>query len=151
MKTFHTAELKVHQNEILQLLGYKDRLPQDEVLGLIAEEIDQSGEYLEPALYYEDVEIERIERDSVILKNQVSLEGEFITSKLSNCFKITATIATVGNKVTERVRAAFEQDDYLRAMVIDSIGIAALGNLNKRFWYGMIDTIAGTDFGITQP
>ncbi|HWQ80335.1 MAG TPA: ASKHA domain-containing protein [Anaerovoracaceae bacterium] len=150
MKIFDEAELAIEQDEIVKLLGYKDRLPQEDVLELIREEVNRSGEYLEPVSYYEDIEIERIENNRVLLKNQVVFEGEFIAGKLKGCSRITAVIATVGSKVTERVQEAFDQDDYLRGMVIDNIGLAALGHLNRLFWIRMGEAIRGTDQGITQ-
>jgi uncharacterized 2Fe-2S/4Fe-4S cluster protein (DUF4445 family) len=150
MKIFNKINLFIDEKEILRLLGYKDKEPDDELIECIRGEIEKCTRYLEPIVYYQNINIKAIENNCVYLENDVILEGEFITNKLKDCNYIIATVTTIGDKIDKLISEAFDCGDYLEGMVRDHIGTAAVGFANKAFWNKMVDDIKGTNLGMTS-
>lgn len=143
-------ELQVDFNEIVRLLGFKDHNIDQDIIDQINEEIDICKAYFKPRITNEKIDIKRILPEAVELSNGVILEGEFIKNKLKFCEYVVVIVSTIGDQIEERIHEAYEEGDFLKAMIIDNIATSALGNLNKIFWNSMIEGLTGSDFGITS-
>ncbi|MDF2677092.1 MAG: hypothetical protein K0Q97_1408, partial [Bacillota bacterium] len=150
MKIFDEIELEIDEKRVLHLLGYKDRMPDEEILQDVKEEIINCKEYLKPVVYYKYFNISNFENDAVLLENNVSFEGKFIKEKLKNCNKIIVTVATLGEEVSEVINKAFSNGDYLKAMIVDNISTEAIGYTSKLFWNKIVENLKNTNMGITQ-
>ena len=143
-------DLNIEEDEIIRLLGYKGSDPGEEVLRSIREEIKNCNDYIKPKIWSKKIYIKSIEKHGVVLENSIVLEGEFIASKLKGCSYIIVLVSTIGPGIDNVIQSAFDNDDYLKAMLLDNIGITALGYINKVFWNGLLDDLKGTNIGITQ-
>ncbi|WP_411679794.1 ASKHA domain-containing protein [Clostridium thailandense] len=150
MNVFNGIDLIIEEKEIARLLGYKDCQPGEEIIEAIREEIKACRNYLNPVVYYEKINIKSIENSKVILENGISLSGEFISRKLKECKYIISAVTTLGREIDERIKEGFDGDDYLRGMIMDNIGIAALTYVDKLFWISMVGNIEGSNIGITE-
>ena len=143
-------DLNIEEDEIIRLLGYKGSDPGEEVLGSVREEIKNCNDYIKPKIWSKKIYIKSIEKHRIVLENSIVLEGEFIASKLKNCSYIIVLVSTIGSGIDNVIQGAFDNDDYLKAMLLDNIGITALGYINKVFWNGLLDNLKDTNIGITQ-
>lgn len=150
MNSIADFNLNIEEDEILRLLGYKGSEPNEEVLCSVQEEIQKSKTYLKPQVWFEKILIKNIDKDKVILENSIVLEGEFISSKLKECDYIIVSLTTLGTEIDKIINASFEEGSYLKGMVIDNIGTAAIGYVGKIFWNSLVDNLKGTDIGISQ-
>lgn len=150
MEVYKEFDINIEEAKILKLLGYGDSIPDEEILQLINDEIRLSKEYLTPRIAYEKVEISDRTRDSIVLVNSVAFEGDYIAHKLSSCEYIIVTVTTLGKEIDDVIKSAFESGDYLRGMIVDNIGTAAIEYANKLFWNKLVDDIKNSGYGITS-
>jgi len=150
MKIFKKTEVMIEEKEILRLFGYKDIQPDEEIYELVREEIKQCHHYIHPRIYYKKINIEQIDEQSILLENSISFNNKFIIKKLKNCTYVIVTITTLGEDISSEQKKAFDNGDYIRGMIIDHIGVAAINDINKTFWTELVDDIKGTMFGITS-
>lgn len=150
MKIMKDFDIAIEVKEILRLLGYKDKEPDDKILQAVTNEINKCYEYLEPALVYEKLDIKEIKEDEIVLENSVAFQGKYIVSKLKNCQYAVIAVSTLGSKIDKEIKLSFDSGDYLRGMIIDIIGSTAIEYLNKAFWRSLIETVKDSDIGITS-
>ena len=143
-------DFNIEEDEIIRLLGYKGSEPNEEILCSIRGEIKACKTYIKPQVWSKKILINNIEKDKVILDNSIVLEGEFIANKLKGCSYIVATISTIGIEIDKVIKDAFDEDDYLKGMIIDNIGTTCLGYTNKVCWNSLVDSLKHTNIGITQ-
>ncbi len=142
--------LNVEESEIVRLLGYKGSEPTEDVLEYIREEIQNSKSYVKPKIWSEKIYVKSIEKDRVVLENLIVFEGEFIANKLRGCTYIIVLVSTIGSDIDNVIQTAFNEGEYLKAMIVDNIGTTTLGYINKIFWNSLLDNLNGTNIGITQ-
>ncbi|MDP4178203.1 MAG: ASKHA domain-containing protein [Bacillota bacterium] len=150
MNIINNFDLNIEESEILRLLGYKKNQYDEEIIINIKEQIQNSKIYLQPQIWFEKIEIDKIYKDKVILKNSTVLNGEYIADKLKSCEYIIVSISTLGFEIDAIIEAAFEAGDYLKGMIIDNIGVTALNYINKFFWNSLLNDIESSNIGITQ-
>jgi len=143
-------DLIIDEDEIIRLLGYKNSMPTEEVLDSLREEITKSKSYVQPQIWWEKIGIKSIEKERVILDNYTVFEGKFIANKLKGCSYIVVLVSTIGPEIDKFIKDAFEEGDYLKGMIVDNIGTASVGSINKIFWNSLLDDLKGTSIGITQ-
>ena len=143
-------DFNIEEDEIIRLFGYKDSEPGEEILDSLREEITNCRTYIKPQIWSVKLNIKSIEKEKVILGNSIVLEGEFIVNKLKGCSYIIAVISSIGVDIDKVIQNAFNDGDYLKAMIVDSIGITSMGYINKMFWNSLVDDLKGTNLGITQ-
>lgn len=150
MEIIRDFKLQIEEKTILRLLGYKDSEPDEEVLESVKEEINRCIEYISPSIAIEKLNIINVEEDRVVLENGVVFEGEFISNKLRKCTHVIVGVTTLGKRMDEEVKSAFNSGDYLKGMIVDNIGTTALEFVNKTFWNDMVNEIKNTNIGITS-
>ncbi len=150
MTIYNDFDIQIEENDILRLLGYKDEYPEGELLGSIRNGIESCSKYIRPAVTCEKFGIKEKYDDKVILDNSVVFEGEYIASKLKKCDYVVITVTTIGKEIDSIIKSSFENGDYLKGMIADSIGTTAVEYINKAMWNKLISNIKDTDMGITS-
>lgn len=150
MNTLKDFNIYIDEKIILRLLGYKDSEPDNEIVQSVREEIERCLEYISPSIAFKRLKINIVEENRVILENGVIFDGEFIAKKLQKCSYVIVGVTTLGRKLDEEVKSAFDSGDYLKGMIIDNIGTTAVEYVNKTFWNDMVDEIKNTNTGITS-
>jgi uncharacterized 2Fe-2S/4Fe-4S cluster protein (DUF4445 family) len=151
MELFKTGAIHIEESEVIRLLGYRDQAePDEEIFESIREEIRNCKSYIEPVVYFERANIKSVDQNMVALDNGVVFEGDFITSRLSKCSSIIASITTLGEDIDKVIKNAFEEGDFLKGMVVDHIGTLAVDYVNKAFWTKLVDSLGNTNIGITS-
>ncbi len=143
-------DLNIEEDEIIRLLGYHGTDAGEAVHETVREEIEKSRTYIKPQIWSEKIFIKNIEKEKVVLENDVELEGEFVAEKLKGCSYVVASVSTIGAETDKVVQKAFDDGDYLRGMIVDAIGTASVGSIYKIFRTDLVDSLKGTDIGITQ-
>jgi uncharacterized 2Fe-2S/4Fe-4S cluster protein (DUF4445 family) len=150
MKIERHFDIAIEVKEILRLLGYKNKGPDDNILESVTDEIKKCHEYLNPALAYEKINIKEKKEDRVLLENSIVFQGKYIASKLKDCQYVVVAVSTLGKKIDEIIKSSFDSGDYLRGMIVGIIGSTAIEYMNKAFWKSMIGYIKDSDIGITS-
>jgi len=139
-----------YEDEVIRLLGYNGSDPGEAILGSVRNEIEDCKNYIRPQVWSKKIFIKNIGNDKVVLENSIVLEGEFIAKKLKGCSYIVAVISTLGLEIDKIIKTAFDDEDYLKGMIIDTIGTTSVSYANKIFWNKLVDDLKNTNIGITQ-
>lgn len=150
MKIKRDFDIAIETEEIIRLLGYKDKKPDDKILESINDEIKKCNEYLNPSLVYEKIKIKEKKDDRVLLENSVAFQGKYIANKLKDCQYVIVSVSTLGNRIDKIVKSYFDNGDYLSGMIVDNIGSTVIEYINKAFWNSIIDHIKDSSIGITS-
>lgn len=149
METIANFHINLAEEDVLWPLGYKDMIPGQEILECVRDEIARCNEYMRPELIYEKINIHHTGMDRVLLENQAVFEGRYIAEKLKNCQYVVLAAATLGGEIDSIIQNCFDSGQYLKGMVIDTIGSAAIEYVNRVFRGKLLDEIKGTDMGMT--
>lgn len=150
MDIYKNFDIVIDEKEILRVIGYGDSLPGEEILESVREEISRSYDYIKPVLITNKLNIIDKNRDRVALENNVVLEGEYISNKLKDCECVVVTAATAGESIDGIIKSSFESGDYLRGMIVDAIGSAAVEYINKIYWGRLAREAELQQFGMTS-
>lgn len=150
MGNYEGFKLKIDEKQVARLLGYKNGESGEEVNESIKCEIEKCGIYIKPQITWEKINIIEVKQNDVLLENGILLEGEFIAEKLKKCQYVVVAVFTLGEEVDKIIKAAFDNEDYLKGMILECIATIALGETGKEFWVKMIETIGGSNVGITH-
>lgn len=150
LMSFNEIEWNIDETKVLSLLGYKNEMPDENILKRVRDEIAMCQDYLNPVVYYDYFNIKSKKDNKIILENGVEFEGEFISEKLLKCNKIIAMVITLGAGVNKVIDNAFNEGDYLKSLIVDNIATEAIGHVNKIFWQKIVDNIKNSDVGLTQ-
>lgn len=150
MTIIKDIELEIEEEEVIRLLGYTTSACSEDIQNNIREEIYSHYKYLRPKILWDKIDISELNKNRVVLKNGVAFEDKFISAKLSNCKYVVVLITTIGEEIEKVIKYAFENCDYVKGMIVESIGIAALNYISKKFWIEMVQKINGSNLGMTS-
>lgn len=60
-------------------------------------------------------------------------------------------IMTLGSGIDEKSASCFENGDYMRGMIFDSIGISVLKDISHRFLVELAKKARESGYGVTRP
>lgn len=109
------SKVIIDKDTVLKFLGYKNRKVPPFINKVIDEEIESINEIL-------DIEAHINEVDTL----NHSFLGQYIDKCLKECEKSYAVVYTMGNKIEEKILHCTNNNDMIRGMVLDKIGIVAL-------------------------
>lgn len=150
MDVYEGFDISIDEEQVLRLIGYSGGTPAEDILKSVREEIRLCREYIKPWVVYNRINIKDKAKDRIVLENSVIFEGDYIGGKLADCDYIIAIITTLGEEIDEVIKSSFESGDYLRGMIVDSIGTLAIEYANKLFWNRLVNDIKNSEEGITS-
>ncbi len=134
-KIIKEIPIKIAEEEVFRYLGYQKegtRVPID-IKKTIREEIEQAYSLLENKGIYRFLNIVSISADGVI----VTAQGYHfsVNRKRIDLFQkaeyLLCAMVTVGPKIEQTIKERFEQNQYLRAMVLDAVGTVAVKTVGQ--------------------
>ncbi|MEG0855884.1 MAG: hypothetical protein RSG52_05340 [Terrisporobacter sp.] len=107
--------VKIEKETVLKFLGYKNREVTPYINKVIDEEIENINNILDIEVYINEIN-----------KDIHNFSGEYVRSCFENSEKAYAVLYTIGSKIEEKILYYTNNNDMIRAMVLDKIGIVAL-------------------------
>ncbi len=98
---------------------------------------------LEPAVAYEFYTITEVSNEGLCLEGNAALHGTLLSSMFAEAKELAVLVSTIGPNLEKESTESFDRGEPLRAMILDSIGNAAVDSLNQevcRFMMGEAST-----------
>jgi hypothetical protein len=122
--------LRVDPDEVLRFQGYKKGLdvPSDEVRAIFAEALELGERLMVPRAVYRAAPVTG-QSEKRIEVGEITLTIPEIGRLWGRLEAVGAGICTVGDAIEERVRALFDAREFPLAVMLDSVGSAAVESL----------------------
>ena len=122
--------LRIDRDEVLRFQGYKRGVdvPTEDVLALFDEALALGQRLMRPHVTYRAVPVERQSMDLVEVEGE-RLHIPAIGRLWGTLDAVGAAVCTIGAAVETRVRALFEERELPLAVMLDSVGSAAVESL----------------------
>ncbi|MBM7623417.1 hypothetical protein [Sporohalobacter salinus] len=135
-------ELKINitEREVLSTYGYQSiEEVEPRIQNIVTEMIDK-GEKLADfkSVTYDLGEI-RInkEEELIFINDDYKIESAYLTTKLYGSSKATVGLATIGFQIEEKIGDYFNEENYLKATILDVVGNILLDRVTKQVWHAI--------------
>ncbi len=125
---FDRIPLRIDRDEVLRFQGYKKGrdLPTPEVEHLYETALSEADGLLAPRAVYGAIPVARVESDELRLEDGTRLTIPAIGRLWGEIEELGIAICTVGDAIEERVRSLFAEREFPLAVMLDSVGSAAV-------------------------
>ena len=115
-------ELPLDMQEVYILMGYGSHVPNNDILQLIQEIVDELKQRITPHYGYVLVDGEVPEKGKLRLDNQLFNPGVIIAHAMKGAEKYDIFTATIGEEFDRYTHQLKEEEDILRAFIADALG-----------------------------
>ncbi|WFD11304.1 hypothetical protein [Tepidibacter hydrothermalis] len=132
----------IDKNKVLKFLGYSKRKPSEIILRKIDEECDIADKFIKPQVSLKQFEINH-DNNQITIADKYVLKGKYAFDRLKDCKNIYIALYTIGTDIEERIKYYTNNNEMIRGMVLDKIGIVALDYINDKIKYNILNQIPG--------
>ncbi len=94
--------------------------------------LSESRRLLEPAMVYHLFSLREVQEQSVVLEGGATFVGHLLADRFGLVEQVALALCTVGGGLEERSSWYRESGDEVRAVLLDGIGTAAIGELAEQ-------------------
>lgn len=113
--------INIDKDIVLKFLGYGKRKAPDVIKKIIDEEVLNINNIIESKIYIEEIDI----------KNH-KFTGSYINECLKYSKKAYAVLYTIGSEIDNHINHHMNNNDMMRGLALDKIGIVALDYINEK-------------------
>lgn len=110
----------IDDNTVLKFLGYGKRIAPKIIKDIVDEEILNINDKLDINVYIEEVDI-----------NNHNLTGNYIKKCFKTSDKAYAILYTIGSDIETLINYHMNNNDMMRGLALDKVGIVALDSINE--------------------
>jgi len=130
MDILRRMKLKITPREVLRLQGYKkDGNPEAEVARILDQAIQEGYQLIEPKVIYDEISVVGVKDDRIKLEGGLTLGNKNILKSWRNLELLGIALCTIDLALENRVSELFAKGDYALALMLDSVGSAAVESL----------------------
>jgi len=107
------------------------QLSQEQQVGLNRELMLESRPLLKPAIIYDLFPLREVRGQEVVLDKGATFHGHLLADRFVLAEKVALALCTIGGRLDGLVSAYRARGDEVRAVLLDGIGIAAIGELSE--------------------
>ena len=143
MRLVRNLDLQLSMSTVLWCQGEdpSGRISKDEQIGINRDLLAESRSLLSPAILYHLFPLREVREQAVVLDGGAVLSGHLLADRFGLAEQVALAICTLGAGVDRRVAAYRQEADEVRAVLLDGIGTAAIGELAEQA-YELIRTVA---------
>jgi cobalamin-dependent methionine synthase I len=108
------------------------QLSKERQIHLNRELLAESRSLLNPSILYDFFPLHQIREQAVILDGGAIFHGHLLADRFGLAEQVALTLCTLGGELDERIAAYRDQGDEVRAVLLDGIGTAAIGELSEK-------------------
>lgn len=148
VKAMKAFEIEIDKDEVCRYLGYRNgQGPNSSISSVMDEEIDEAYQLIQPWCCYQLMNIRQIRQPRIILEDGLTITSVVLSRILYPCHQIAIFLATIGQNLEDRVTHLMDEEQMLRATVLDAVGSEAaektVGYLQERL--GELAAADGTE------
>mgnify|MGYP001481675561 CR=1 FL=1 len=144
-------ELEIDEKSVLRYLGYRDVEVDEDLLNEVRNAIDEAHQLIVPTVCfdrfptkYDDV------KDEIIVSSKDILNDDYIVDKLKGAEYVIMAVATIKDKIDRMSSRFFNDGKYMKGMIFDAVGNAALENLCQKFYWDLTNGLEKEGLGATE-
>ena len=139
MQIFDNIKVQISEKLVLRLQGYlnQEDSPSSTVEKLLAQEIEEGYQLVQPHAAYGEMTARLADESAVVLEDGTTLNIGRATSEWLGLERVGLGLSTIGSALEERINQLFAEGDYAAAVMLDSVGSVAVGDVVSQ-----IDTTA---------
>lgn len=122
-------------------MGYSKRRPQEIISRKIDEECNIADKFIKSHVYLKQFKIDT-DNNQINIENKYILKGKYAFDKLKECKSIYVVLYTIGSDIEERIKHYTNNNEMIRGMVLDKIGIVALDYINDEIKSNILNQIS---------
>lgn len=123
-------DIDVDRQQVLHSMGYSSRhKPSSRVTSLVDENIKNARHLIDPSYSYIVKNVEAIRRSCVFIEDSIVFNSTVMARLMKQCKTVAIFLATIGDRLEERVLHLAEDNLVLEASVLDTIGSVATQNV----------------------
>jgi len=128
------AHLELEMSLVLWCQGEDPagNLSREEQVDLNRQLITQAQEIIEPAILYETFTLREVTQEAVVLDGGYTFHGHLLADRFGPVKEVALALCTIGGALEEQVSIYREEGDEIRAVLLDGIGTAAVGELAEK-------------------
>jgi cobalamin-dependent methionine synthase I len=92
----------------------------------------EARELLEPSVVYDLFPVRDVQEESVVLDSSAAFRGHLLADRFGLAEQVALALCTVGSGLEERASSYRVSGDEVRAVLLDGIGTAAIGELAEQ-------------------
>ncbi|MFC1864345.1 vitamin B12 dependent-methionine synthase activation domain-containing protein [Chloroflexota bacterium] len=128
-------EIAIKRDEVLMYLGYRGKTLKREVEETLAKTMEESRHLISLEAIYSQQTVKKQEGGIIALVNGPSLNIGDVFQEWQGSQYLGVIICTIGAALEDRVAELFAEEDHLSAVLLDSIGSAAVEALADEINY----------------
>lgn len=124
--------ITIDQEQVLKFLGYGKKEPAPIIRKKMLEEIERLQDILEPQVYLKHIQIDHIQDGEISFDNGHMIKSHYVAKSLVNSTSMCVLLYTIGDKIQQRINEHSENNEMIRALLLDKIGVVALDDINEQ-------------------
>jgi hypothetical protein len=126
MEVLKGIKVRIREEEIGRLVGYKGERPIGEFEDILAQEIEEGYRLIEPKAIYTQMRVKEGNGGSLVLEEGTRLSVGSGISLWEGADYLALALCTIGAALENRASELFAQGEYPAALVLDSAGSVAV-------------------------
>jgi cobalamin-dependent methionine synthase I len=134
MELIANLKLELEMSSVLWCQGDdpSGQLSQAEQVELNRELLPQAGQLVQPAILYGLFPIREVGEQAVVLDGNLTFHGHLLADRFGLAKEVALVLCTIGRALEGQVSSYRRDGDEVRAMLLDGIGTAAIGELAEK-------------------
>jgi hypothetical protein len=134
MKVLRDLDLELDMSSVLWCQGEDPagQLSQEGQVDLNRELLRDSRRVLQPTIVYDLFALLEVRDQEVVIDKGATFHGHLLADRFVLAQEVALALCTIGGNLDDRVSAYRAEGDEVRAVLLDGIGIAAVGELGER-------------------
>ncbi|MBP2070913.1 ASKHA domain-containing protein [Thermoanaerobacterium butyriciformans] len=143
-------ELEIDEKSVLRYLGYRDVEVDEDLLNEVRNAIDEAHQLVVSTVCFDRFAIKYDDAKDEIIVSSDTLNDDYIVDKLKGAEYVIMAVATIKDKIESVSSQFFNAGKYMKGMIFDAVGNAALEDLCQKFYCDMIDELEKEGLGATE-
>jgi hypothetical protein len=134
MELITDLELELEMSFVLWCQGDDPtgHLSQTEQAELNRELMPLARQLIQPAILYDLFHIRKVREEAVVLEGDLTFHGHLLADRFGLAEEVALVLCTIGGDLEKQVSIYRSDGDEIRAVLLDGIGTAAIGELAER-------------------
>jgi cobalamin-dependent methionine synthase I len=134
MKVLRDLDLELDISSVLWCQGQdpSGQISQEQQANLNRELLPEARRLLEPSIIYDLFPLREVRDREVVIDEGATFHGHLLADRFPLAQEVALALCTIGGNLDDRVSAFRQAGDEVRAILLDGIGIAAVGELAEK-------------------
>lgn len=129
MQTLNGIKVRIREKEVLRLQGYKEEGPRGAVAEILGREIEEGYRLIRPKAIFTWLRIRELGGKSLTLDNGLTLNAGHGLKEWKGSEYLGVALCTIDSALEDRVSELFLEGEYPAALMLDSVGSAAVDSV----------------------